>query len=104
MTLRRAIADYMEENGDTIGADCIRWTITKGRSSFDGWRDYYLYADDGRSEIPDDLCYSGDNCADVVSYLFGRLPSPVVTLRRLVWRWSHATPEQRQQFWGWEPS
>jgi hypothetical protein len=98
MTLRRALVDYLEENGHPA-AECIRWTLEKGRvPSTRGWR---MEPDETLAGIPAELWWAGDD--KMPEYLTGHGLKCSRHFRRLVFRWSCCSPTYRQEFWNWNP-
>lgn len=104
MTLRRALADYLEEQGDEMAAECIRWSIEKGRTPYGSpdfdfmWYEYPGYITVNRTEdIPPTLH---------TKLLPKRMDdkTPAGAFIRLIVGWKNSTPEQRRSYWEWEPA
>lgn len=96
MTLRAAVADWLEENDDPDGAECLRWSIEKGRVPFDtGWTCF----DKDIHDIP----------AALYDAAYGMIEGDLMGVGhhkafiRLIIRWKHTTREQRDEFWRWTP-
>jgi uncharacterized protein (TIGR02996 family) len=98
-TLRCAVADRLEELGEYDYADCMRWSAAKRRVPKAGW--YWAGPEDRHAQIPFELRTSGQGRPQL-SYLFADCQS--ATFRRLIWRWSLCTAEQKAAFWKWEPT
>lgn len=97
MTLRRAIADHLEEKGDAVAAEAVKWTIDKNRKCGDHW--YTNWAVHNSQDIPivmHDKCL----CPDICSKNKG---SSLNALNRLVAYYRKLTPEELVIVWNWTP-
>lgn len=102
MTLRRALADWMEENGEPEAAEALRWSIEFNRCpSSRRHRDSVLW-EWGSSKmgysngIPEELLYkaSGFN---------HNATTAAQAFVRLIGKWQNSTPEERLSYWQWQP-
>lgn len=98
MTLRRAIADHLEEKGDVVATEAIRWTIDKGRSIEHSW--YLGGTEDEGVVIPPKM---HDKCL-TLEIARSRLPaSCLYSLNRLVAYYKALTADERLDVWNWTP-
>jgi hypothetical protein len=102
MPLRSAIVDRLLELGKEDTAECIRWSMEKGRVPYGyGWHCRQTEAEIALSNIPSVLFRSGDDGLTTHSPLFYRYSHSA--FNRLCFRWSLLTPEQKVECWNWHP-
>ena len=103
--LRSALADHFEEIGAVLAADCIRWTVEKGRwpSDYCQWG----YSSASRWALPEVLYWR------VYHLAFPENDSVLVrdvtfthkfSFNRLLTVWQTATDSERAEWWNWNPS
>lgn len=112
-TLLLVIADFLAEQGDSLGEEALRWCAEKGRyphrtrpvfpSAVTGWWWCYWYRGPGfpeRATIPhglyEELDYKDPPDRET------RSPSRLFSM--LLESWKKGTSEQRAGWWQWEPA
>ena len=95
--LRSAIADRLEELGESLAAECIRWTIDKQRSPSTNGRQWAndTQLDMGYYVIPC-LLYMRSVSHDI------RPLTNYWAFDRLICWWRDSTPQDRIDYWNWE--
>lgn len=115
LTLRSAIADYLEEQGDTDGAECLRWSIAKRRrphsmdtidTSHVAWS-WEFRPTTAHTELPPQLRWRinhGPDCIQLKTIEPCKSYPWTTAFMRLMWVWKmELVPEERTECWEWEP-
>ncbi len=86
MALRSALADFLQEQGDELAAEAIRWSAEKQVSAQENG--YWLLPETGLAGISPTTPHP---------------PLQVHALWRLIQKWKNATPLCRKAAWQWQP-
>lgn len=92
-TVRLALADWFQEQGLELAADCLRWTVEKGRTPSDrGWGEY----GDKEAEVPRRVVTLCGLISSTRKYDWQAFD-------RLLRVWQLATDSERSEWWRWNP-